>query len=102
MPLPALRQPAQPDLAPRPELAPQPKDTGGRGQIHVAEDASTAAPSPARALQARLEQDLRGEPQEQAAEGRWPLYIALPFWGGVSAMLWAGIIGGAWLVLRHI
>ena len=95
MPLPAVRPAAEPESAPQPMEAPV------RSSIHVAEEASAAAPSPARALLARLEQDLQGDAQEQGDEGRWPLYIALPFWGGVSAMLWAAIIGGAWLVLKH-
>jgi hypothetical protein len=97
MPLPAVRHIAEPDVAP------QPKEQAARPQIHVAQGASAAAPSPARALQARLEQDLRGDVQEaEIVEGRWPLYVALPFWGGVSAAMWAAIIGCAWLVLRHI
>ena len=96
MPLPAVRRIAEPDVAP------QPTEEAARPQINVAEGASAAAPSPARALQARLAQDLRGDVQVEVVEGRWPLYVALPFWGGVSAMLWAAIIGGAWLVLRHI
>ncbi len=96
MPVPAVRHASEPDAAP------QPKEEPARGQIQVAEEASAAAPSPARVLQARLERDLLGEADEIAVEGRWPLYIALPFWGGVSALLWAAIIGGAWLVLRRL
>jgi hypothetical protein len=96
MPATAARHASQPDAAT------QPKEEAARPEIHVAEGASAAAPSPARALQARLEQDLRGDAQEEIVEGRWPLYVALPFWGGVSALMWAAIIGCTWLVLRHI
>lgn len=85
-----------------PDAARQPKEETARSQIQIAEEASQATPSPARALQARLEQDLLGQAEPAAVEGRWPLYLALPFWGGVSALLWAAIIGSAWLVLRHI
>jgi len=96
MPATAVRHASQPDVAP------QPKEEAARPQIHGAEGATTAAPSPARALQARLEMDLRGDAQAEIVEGRWPLYVALPFWGGVSAVMWAVIIGVAWLVLRRL
>jgi hypothetical protein len=96
MPAPAVRHASESDAAP------QPREEGARSQPQVAEEASTATPSPARALQARLERDLLSQADEIAVEGRWPLYLALPFWGGVSALMWAAIIGCAWLVLRHI
>jgi len=79
-----------------------PKEEAARAQITVAEPAPGAARSPARALQARLEQDLQASPQGQAQAGRWPLYAALSFWAGVSSLMWAAIIGGVWLLLRHI
>lgn len=96
MPVPAVRHAACP------EADFQPKEEAARTHVHVAEDAHAAAPSPARALQARLERDLLQHTQAQTADARWPLYVALPFWGGVSAAMWAAIIGCAWMVLRHI
>ena len=85
--------------ASKPDSSAQPKEEAGRGHIQVAEGAHSAAASPARALQARLELDFQAD---HAGEARWPLYAALSFWGGLGALLWAAIIGGAWLVLRHI
>ena len=85
--------------ASRPDSSAQPKDDAGRGHIQVAEEAHAAAASPARALQARLEQDFQAD---HATEGRWPLYAALGFWGVVSALFWAAIIGCAWVVIRHL
>ena len=96
MPVPAVRHVSEPDAASHPE------EGTARGQIQIAEETSTSASSPARALQARLEHDLLGRAAEGAVGARWPLYIALPFWGGVSALMWAAIIGCAWLLLRHV
>lgn len=76
-----------------------PNEPPSRGHIQVADDAYGAAASPARALQARLEQDFQAGDR---TERRWPLYAALSFWIGVGALMWAAIIGCAWIVLRHI
>jgi hypothetical protein len=86
----------------KPDVSSPPKEEAARVQINVAEPAQDAARSPARALQARLEQDLQATPRGQAHAGRWPLYAALTFWGSVSSLMWAAIIGSIWLLLRHI
>ena len=96
MPASAARQSSKPDVSSLP------KEEVARAQINVAEPAQGAARSPARALQVRLEQDLLASPQGQARAGRWPLYAALTFWVGLSSVMWAGIIGCVWLLLRHI
>ena len=85
--------------SPKPDSSAQPADAAARGHIQVAEEAHGATASPARALQAKLELDLQAQP---AGEARWPLYISLSFWGGISALMWAAIIGGVWLLVRHI
>ncbi|MGZ3368685.1 MAG: hypothetical protein ACXWK1_07160 [Caulobacteraceae bacterium] len=85
--------------ASKPDSSAQPNDGGGRGHIQVAEEAHGATASPARALQARLEQNLQ---IEHTGEARWPLYAALSFWGGVSALMWAALIGCVWVLVRHI
>jgi hypothetical protein len=95
MPVPAVRRSSTPDLPSHKVHEPTPPT-----HIQVADDTDHAAPSPARALQARLEQDLRGQASED--EGRWPLYLALPFWGAISLLMWAGIITGVWLLLRSL
>jgi hypothetical protein len=77
------------------------KEEAARVQINVAGDASTAAPSPARKLQLRLDRDLRAGAPVQTGEARWPLYAALTFWGGISSLMWAAIIGCVWLLLRR-
>lgn len=96
MPAPAARRTA------KPEVSPAPKEGAAGTQIQVAEGARHAAPSPARALQVRLERDLRADAPGQAEQTRWPLYAALTFWGGVSSLMWAAIIGCVWLLVRHI
>lgn len=91
MPASAARRSSRPDVSSPPKEA-------ARAQLNVAEAARDAAPSPALALQARLEQGL----QAQAQEARWPLYTALTFWVGISSLMWAAIIGCVWILLRHI
>jgi hypothetical protein len=95
MPASAARRSSKQDVS-------SPPKESARAQINVAEAAQDGAPSPARALQARLEQDLQAAGHGQAQEARWPLYAALTFWGGVSSLMWAAIIGCVWLLLRHI
>jgi hypothetical protein len=96
MPASAARRSAKPDLS-----SPL-KEEAARAQINIAEAALDGARSPARALQARLEQDLQAGPQGQAQVARWPLYAALTFWGGVSTLMWAAIIACVWMLIRHI
>jgi hypothetical protein len=87
--------------APRPDEPSSAKETTGRAQINVAGEASNATPSPARTLQVRLDRDLRADAPDPAGEARWPLYASLTFWGGVSSLMWAAIIGCVWALLRH-
>jgi hypothetical protein len=96
MPASAARRSSRPDVPSRPN------DDAARTQINVAEASQEAAPSPARALQVRLERGLQAGSQGHAQEARWPLYAALTFWGGVSSLMWAAIIGCVWILLRHI
>lgn len=86
----------------KPHVSPSAKEEVARARIEVAEAIQDGAPSPARALQARLEHDLHADALGRAQEGRWPLYAALTFWGGVSSLMWAAIIGSVWILLRHI
>jgi len=87
--------------ASKPDAASSAPEEASRVPITAAEDASGAASSPARALQVRLERDLRADAQGQASETRWPVYAVLTFWGGISSLMWAVIIGCAWMLLRH-
>lgn len=96
MPAPAARRASKPDASP------PSNEALGATQIQAAVDVAHAAPSPARALQVRLEHDLRADAQGRVGEGRWPLYAALTFWVGMSSLMWAAIIGCVWLLLRHI
>ncbi len=86
----------------RPHVSPPVKEDSARPRIEVAEAGQEAAPSPARVLQVKLEHDLQVDALGQVREGRWPLYAALTFWGGVSSLMWAAIIGSVWILLRHI
>ena len=86
----------------RPHVSPSVKEEPARARIEVAEAGQEAAPSPARVLQVRLEHDLQADALVRAQGGRWPLYAALTFWGGVSSLMWAAIIGSVWILLRHI
>jgi hypothetical protein len=95
MPASAARRSSKPDLSSPPEAE------VARVQINVAEDTHDASPSPARALQVRLEHDLHAAARGQAQVARWPLYAALTFWGGISSLMWAAIIGCVWLLIRH-
>jgi hypothetical protein len=72
--------------------------------VQVAEAGLEPVASPARQLQARLESGYAdGRAAETAdTKGRWPLYLALPFWAGVSMLMWAGVIGLVWVVSRHL
>lgn len=72
--------------------------------VQVAEEGLEPVASPARALLARLESGYADGWAAEAADpkGRWPLYLALPFWAGVSVLMWAGIIGLVWVVSRHL
>ena len=72
--------------------------------VQVAERGLEPVASPARELQARLESGYAEGWAAEAADtkGRWPLYLALPFWAGVSTLMWAGIIGLVWVVSRHL
>jgi hypothetical protein len=96
MPASAARRSSKADVStlPTDEAAPAP--------INVAESALDAAPSPARALQVKLEQRLQAGPQTRAEAVRWPLYAALTFWGGVSSLMWLAIIGCVWMLLRRL
>lgn len=96
MPAPAARRASKPDASP------PSNEALGATQIQAAEDVRHAAPSPARALQVRLEHDLRADAHGRTEEGRWPLYAALTFWGGISSLMWVAIIGCAWLLLRRL
>ena len=58
--------------------------------MQLAADGHSQIESPARALQARLEANLL-EPDRAVAAPRWPLYVGLPLWLGVSGLLWWGI-----------
>jgi len=72
--------------------------------VQVAERGLEPVASPARELQARLESGYAGGWEAQVADkqGRWPLYVALPFWAGVSMLMWGGIIGLVWVISRHL
>lgn len=72
--------------------------------VQVADAGLEPVASPARELQARLESGYAGGWEAEAAgkQGRWPLYVALPFWAGVSMLMWGGIIGLVWVVSRHL
>ena len=86
----------------KPHVSSSPKEEVARARIDVAEAVQDAAPSPARVLQVRLEHDLQADLVGRTQGGRWPLYAALTFWGGVSSLMWAAIIGSVWILLRHI
>jgi hypothetical protein len=97
MSVPAVRQVAAPG-AKR-----QPSAQSSLPAVEEARATAEASPSPARILQEHLQSNLSvaagaGEIQEK----RWPLYAALTFWGGVSSLMWAAIIGCVWMLLRHI
>jgi hypothetical protein len=65
-------------------------------------DGMAAYPSPARILQERLQSNPWAASDAVEFDGkRWPLYLALPFWLGLSGAMWAAIIGCVWLLLRH-
>ncbi len=72
--------------------------------VQVADSGFEPVSSPARALQARLEsgyaEDLDTRRTDQA--GRWPLYLALPFWIGLSSAMWVGVVAAAWALIRHL
>lgn len=72
--------------------------------IQVADAALEPVASPARALQARVKSGYADgwEAGAADAEGRWPLYLALPFWVGISALMWIGIIALVWTIGRHL
>jgi hypothetical protein len=97
MSVPAVRQVAAPAAK---------RGRSAQSSLSAVEDAQAtagASPSPARILQEQLQSNLSaaavaGEIQEK----RWPLYTALTFWGGVSSLMWAAIIGCVWILLRHI
>jgi len=97
MSVPAVRQVAAPEAKSR---------RPAKSSLAAVEDAQAtagASPSPARILQERLESNLAvAAGAVEIQEKRWPLYAALTFWGGVSSLMWAAIIGCVWLLLRHI
>lgn len=82
--------------APTPE--PQAIVVPASSPVRVASD-EAAIPSPARALQAELAASWREEDGLTPIPGRWSRPARVTFIVGASALLWAGIIGGASLLL---
>lgn len=84
--------------------APPEAESAATVSVQVAEQGVEPVASPARELQARLESGYGDGWAAEAADpkARWPLYLALPFWAGVSTLMWAGIIGLVWVVSRHL
>jgi hypothetical protein len=72
--------------------------------VQVVEGGFEPVSSPARALQARLESGYAEERgiEGTAQDGRWPLYLALPFWVVLSSLMWTGVVTGAWALIHHI
>jgi hypothetical protein len=82
------------------EKRPHPAQPGLKA-VERAEEA-TAYPSPARVLQERLQSSQLSSPGAAAIEDkRWPLYLALPFWLGLSGLTWAAIIAGVLALIPH-
>jgi hypothetical protein len=81
-----------------------PVEAAATVSVQVAEEGLEPVASPARQLQVRLESGYADAWPAEAArpDGRWPLYVALPFWAGVSTAMWGGIIGLVWVVSRHL
>ena len=67
--------------------------------VRLASD-EVATPSPARALQEGLEASWREEDRLAPISGRWSGRRSMVFIVGASALLWAGLIGGASLLLN--
>lgn len=67
--------------------------------VRLASD-EAATPSPARALQAELAASWAEEDGLTPVRGRWSHRRSLVFIVGASTLLWAGIIGGASLILN--
>jgi hypothetical protein len=65
-------------------------------------DETAAHPSPARILQERLQSSgWAAAGDVEIDEKRWPLYLALPFWIGLSGLMWAAIIVGVLALFHH-
>ena len=96
----AARSTVEPSFSPPAEA-----DVAAPASVQIAEPGLEPVASPARQLQVRLESGYAADawPAEAAKpDGRWPLYVALPFWAGVSTVMWGGIIGLVWVVSRHL
>jgi hypothetical protein len=96
MSVPAVRQVAAPS-AKRSQPAPS-----SLAAVDTAGGTACASPSPARVLQERLESNLcaAGDTVE-FEDKRWPLYLAVPFWLGLSGLLWAAIIASVLALVPH-
>ena len=87
-----------------PSSAPSQVEPEAPAAVQVAEDGREPVASPARALLERLESGYAEGPEAEAfaAESRWPLYLALPFWAGLSALMWAGVIALVWMLSHRL
>ena len=96
MSVPAVRQVAAPSAK---RSQPTPSNLAA---VDTAVATPGGAPSPARALQEHLETNLWASAETAEPEDkRWPLYLAVPFWLGMSGLLWGAIISGILAVVPH-
>jgi hypothetical protein len=94
-----------PSVLPGTQTAASAQDAEGvsprNGFIQLVEGGRGSIPSPALSLQSRLGRDCRadGAAVRSGIGTRWPLYLALPFWLVVSALMWVAIIVGVRSIL---